>query len=495
MLGGFLPDSVNEFRNQVPLTCYGDYYSDLLNRRTDTLPAKPVKWISGLGVYEEYPTKLIPVTERCWEELEYAAAAAIIFAISKRPGQISRECYKTLLNMVKTMSAFNNVESQSIGAMDLLLLPYLHICDSLPMEEHLRRNYELSLQDGACVALGKAWLLAATGQNFEFSLGELKYLSRAGSYHSWLRLLKGIIRSRMSGRSLAPRDLWKINAIIATGSDRIYYRDKIHRNWGAIPLHIYGNAESLITAMQTWDRSSLTFLPNLNFLEFISEREYCKWIKDRYYQPETVLLDEVTAGESYELVITNFHGGILVRYRTGDIIRITAPCDRRYGIETPQMVYERKIDDIIDLGYMYITERALEDAVENTHIPCENWTARKEMHDQKPVLHIYIELKENYIASETGMAAAVYKQIKKINYGCMSRDISSLEKLTGISPVKVTLLPAQAFHNYTQRCFEEGIAEAPLAPPRINPTDKMLSLLGAKAKAIAEIKDSIKSHA
>ena len=80
MLGDVFPDSVDEFRKNVPLTQYRDYSADLLSKRTDILPAQPVKWISGLGMYGEYSAKVIPVTRQCWEELEFIAAAAIIFA-------------------------------------------------------------------------------------------------------------------------------------------------------------------------------------------------------------------------------------------------------------------------------------------------------------------------------------------------------------------------------------------------------------------------------
>ena len=75
--------------------------------------------------------------------------------------------------------------------------------------------------------------------------------------------------------------------------------------------------------MQTWDYEGMTFVPNLCFLEFIPEREWFKWQLDHSYEPKTILLDEVKAGENYEIVITNLHGGITTRYRIGDMIRIT----------------------------------------------------------------------------------------------------------------------------------------------------------------------------
>jgi len=94
------------------------------------------------------------------------------------------------------------------------------------------------------------------------------------------------------------------------------------------------NSETAVIATQTWDYDGMVFFPNLNFLEFIPEEEYYKNRFDRTYQPKTVLLDEVKAGENYELVITNFHGGALVRYRIGDMIRITALRNENLGIDS-----------------------------------------------------------------------------------------------------------------------------------------------------------------
>jgi phenylacetate-coenzyme A ligase PaaK-like adenylate-forming protein len=96
----------------------------------------------------------------------------------------------------------------------------------------------------------------------------------------------------------------------------------------------------------------MTFIPNLNFLEFIPETEYLKSQLDDSYQPKTVLLDEVKDGETYELVITNFHGGILTRYRLGDVVRITSLRNEKLGIDIPQMVFEGRADDLIEIGGM-----------------------------------------------------------------------------------------------------------------------------------------------
>ena len=112
----------------------------------------------------------------------------------------------------------------------------------------------------------------------------------------------------------------------------------------------------------------MTFIPNLNFLEFIPEDEQLKWQMDRSYQPKTLLLDEVKAGENYEIVITNFHGGALMRYRIGDMVRITSLRNEKLGIEIPQMAFERRVDDFLDFYVVNFTERSIWQAIESTGV-------------------------------------------------------------------------------------------------------------------------------
>jgi hypothetical protein len=46
--------------------------------------------------------------------------------------------------------------------------------------------------------------------------------------------------------------------------------------------------------------------------------------------------DQIKPGEIYEVVITNFLGGTFIRYRVGDLIRVTALKDAENGIGLPR---------------------------------------------------------------------------------------------------------------------------------------------------------------
>jgi len=151
------------------------------------------------------------------------------------------------------------------------------------------------------------------------------------------------------------------------------------------------------------------------------------------------------------------------------------------------MAFERRADDLIDLGVIRLTEKVIWKAIENTHIPYVDWTARKEVLDGTPTLHLYVELKDNYIASERGLAKAIYEEIKKLNDGFIHYDLPSLEKLTDYRPIVTTLLPENTFRNYMLQRQTEGADLANMKPPHINPSDKILHMLGVKPESLPQL--------
>jgi hypothetical protein len=191
----------------------------------------------------------------------------------------------------------------------------------------------------------------------------------------------------------------------------------------------------------------------------------------------------------------NLHGGILTRYRLGDLVKVTSLRNERRGINIPQVIFDSRADDLIDItGFGRLTERILWQAIENTNIPYADWTARKEIIGDKPMLHFYVELKDNYVASEKGVATAVYNELLKLddeyNYN-IYKIYGSLEAVLDIKPVEVTLLPQGAFSRYIAKRQAEGAPLGHLKPVHINPSEKVLSLLGAKVEAVTEVEVAV----
>jgi hypothetical protein len=487
LFGGAKPETVEEFRRRVPLTTYIDYCPDLLEKREDVLPAKPVHWIQTLGRAGEYPFKIIPISERFWEEAGLNFCAIALFGSSSRRGEVVLSRGMKLLYAAAPPPYITAAVAHKLAVdVGFKYLPELHEAQELSFEERVSKGFKSALSEGIDGFFGMGGVLMATSLKLNQKTSTLKKINLLGQPRALFRTLSGTLKSKRARRHLMPKDLWSLKVITTMGSDGVIFKDKIREMWGRTPLNIYGNTETVVTATQTWDYHDMVFFPNLNFLEFIPDEERIRSGQDKYYQPKTLLLDEVEAGKTYELVITNFHGGILTRYRVGDLVKINSLCNEDLGIDIPQMTLEGRADDLIDLGYMRVTERVIWQALENTGIPYKEWTARREMKGT-PKLHVYIELAPGYYTSTQEVAERLYEAIKKLDNGLyVYSEISSLETLIDCKPIIVTILPEGGFSSYKHRRQAQGADMGDLKPPHVNPSDKDLLLLGVRSKPLAE---------
>jgi len=64
------------------------------------------------------------------------------------------------------------------------------------------------------------------------------------------------------------------------------------------------------------------------------------------------------------------------------------------------------------------------------------------------------------------------------------------EAVLGLRPIKATLLPQGAFSSYIAQRQAEGAVLGHLKPPHINPSDEVLSLLGAPKVEVVPAKEA-----
>jgi hypothetical protein len=489
IMHGAMPNSVEEFREQVPLTTYTDYCPELVERREDVLPAKVARWVRTSGTSEKSYIKWVPLSVGLVRESEKVQAAEIIFSGCNGKGDLSgfKEHFKVL----------NTVGSPEYGTGFLAYIAKQAInCDllpshgeELPFEQCLTLGFEEALYRGLDGFGGEASALIYAGEQIKRRSGNISIRFLLAHPRALFRVTRGLVKSKLNRRPLLPKDLWTVQGIICGGSDTTILKKRVEELWGRRPLEHYASSEGGHCALQTWDYEGMTFTPNLNFFEFIPEREWFKWRLDHSYQPKTVLLDEVKAGENYEIVLSNFHGGAFVRYRIGDIIRITSLQNEKLNIDIPQMMFHRRADDLIDIsGLGRLTEKVIWEAIENSGIHYKDWTVRKEIIGDRGILHLYLELEDDYVVSEEAVAATVYSELQKLDsvyhYNPYSH-YGAPETMLGLKPIKVTFLPQGAFARYISQRQAEGADLGVIKPPHINPSDKVLSLLGAR-KVVVE---------
>jgi len=470
IMNGATPRNLEEFREQVPLTTYDDYAPYLLEQREDALPDKPALWQYTSGKSGEYPFRWAPVTAEQLREIELVIFALLFFSSCKQRNEIALKGHdKVLYGMAPPPYATGTMTH--VFPYDLFdVLPPVEEAEKMSFEERIQRGFELALSEGLDVCIALSSVAIAIGDRFSQKSNNTNIKALLKRPKAIARLARGLVKSKLAHRSLLPKDLWSLRGLITFGIDTSVYREKINEMWGIEPLEFHGSTETVFIATQTWDHQGMTFIPHLNFLEFIPEEESNKSREDPTYQPSTLLLDEVKPG-NYELVITSLHGGPFVRYRLGHLIKITSLRNEQLNIDIPQMVFISRVDDQIDIaGFTRLSEKIIWQAIENTGLAYVDWTARKET-KEKPILHLYIELKEDGTTAEQA-GISIHEELKKLD-----TPYAELESFTGLRPLEVSLLPQNAFQLYNQRQQTSGADLTQLKPPHINPTGDTIDFL------------------
>lgn len=471
LLGGNVLATLEEFRQQVPLTTYQDYIPYLSEKQEGTLPVKPYTWARTSGRMSEYAVKWIPYSKGLYSKFCANAMAMFAFGSSDRRGVFVFDEGDFIFAAIAPPPYLTGavVAPGLLDHFPFKYLPPLDQAEAMDFQTRIAEGFKLALQERIDIFYGLASVLVKVGEQFEQGSGSMnpKLLLHPKIL---FRVVKGLLKSKLAGRGLLPKDLWSVKAIAAGGTDMEIFRDKIQQYWGKAPVEAYGGTEIGLLALQTWG-TGLTFVPDVSFLEFIPLTEHLKLRQDPAYQPTTCLLNEVTVGEVYEIVVTNFHGGVFVRYRPGDLIKIVARRDEKHQIDLPQMVFYSRSDDVIDLeGFTRLTERNIAWSLENAKIGYVDWTASKEVDGTRPILHLYLEPKAGELRNEMEIGAILHEALKgtEPEYG-------HWEVMMNGRPPKVTLLSAGTFQRYMLEKQTAGAELSHLKPIRMNPLERNLS--------------------
>jgi hypothetical protein len=472
VMRGAKPRSVEEFRELVPITTYADYAPYLPEKIESALPAKPILWQRTAGRSEFYTFKWIPTPKKMYEELGEIFLAVLIFASCEGRGDIVLEEHDKLLYAMAPPPYVSGSWARRAGEEGIFdFLPPLDKAEKMEFEERMVEGFRMAMSEGMDMLFAIAGVLVVMGEQLGQAIGLRQVLSMWNRPQMFLRMLKAIGKSKLARRSLLPRDIWSLKLLVAGGTDSTVYREKIKNTWGRYPLDVYGSTEGVMTAMQTWDYESMTFVPQINFLEFMPRKEYRKWAMDPTYKPDVFLLDEVIPGETYGLVITNFYGGALVRYFLGDMVKITSLRNYKLNIDIPQMLFHSRVDGIIDIeGCMHMTEGAIWQGLEDSGLPYQEWVVRQE-DAEKPKIHFYIEPKNGAEIDVDTAIITLSKQLRSID-----PFYSVLEDMRGVT-LELTLLPCGAFQLYIAKQRRAGADLAHLKPPHMNPSDEIVDFL------------------
>jgi len=470
IMKGTRPKSVEEFRQLVPLTTYEDYAPDIGNCQEDALAEKPFCWAhtSGRGGTHKW----VPYTRRAFDRLGISGMGMSILACASKKGEVRVGEGARFLQNLPPRPYYSGICFWS-GQLQFgfRLIPPLEYAETLSFEERMQAGFGMALRTGVDVLSSLTSVLIKMGERFTETSG--------GSKPSWKmlhplvmpRIIRALVKSKIEKRAILPKDLWPLKGLICYGMDTSIYKERLKYYWGKEPLEGYGSTEMGVVATQCWNKKGMTFFPFSCFLEFVPEEEWLKSRENKDYQPTTVLLDEVKEGKSYEVIITNFYGMPFLRYRGGDLIKIVASEDEETGVKIPQIAFESRADDLIDIaGFTRLDEKTVWQAIVNAGIRHEDWTIRKEYHLDQLILHLYIETKDDIDSKKA--ERLINKQL-----GSIDADYRDLQDMLGTQPLRVTLLPRGSFQRYYEEMRKAGADLAHMKPPHMNASEHAIQKL------------------
>jgi len=470
LMGDDPPRDVEEFRRRVRLTTYEDYAPYLDEKREDALAEKPVAWAHTSGRSGFY--KWMPYTARAFTRMGAGMLTALLLTTARQRGEVRLESGDVFVYNVAARPYVSGYAALSLAELfDFRYVPSLEEMEDMSFQERIQVSFRMGLRTGIDIIGSISSVLVKVGEQFAEGAGKVSFSPALLHPTVLFRLGQAFLRSRLAGRSLLPKDLWRVKGTAVGGTDTAIYRSKIVEYWGVEPHEVYGCTETAgAMAIQSWDRKGLFFLPDACFYEFIPEDEWARHRADQSYVPQTVLMNEVETGQRYEMVISNFYGGPFLRYRLYDVIKFISLGDKKVGIELPAMVFVSRDADLIDLaGFTgLIDEKLVWQAIENSGLPYVEWAIRKELMGDHAGLCLYVELKEDLSVEE--VARRMHEELKALNpfYEDMARYLE-------IRPLRVTLLSPGTFLRYMRERQAAGADLAHLKPPHMNAQDTVIA--------------------
>jgi hypothetical protein len=461
LMGKDLPQSLSQFRSQLPLTTYSDYRPYLEERREDVLATKPHCWVHTSG--RDGYFKWVPYTQRGYQRLIDFITAALILASATKEGEV---CLGRGLRIMFDSPPRPYIDGQlALGLNEQIghqAIPPLEIFAKMTPQERMKEEFNIVLGRGLDFVVASPQRLVALGESFTEQLDGMGLLKIAQYPVLSFRLARAMLRGEIKAGYILPCDLWPIKGIISTSAPSSPYHNQISYYWGDIPYSIYLAAEAGGIALPSWNNSGMIFTPYSGFLEFIPEEEWGK------ASPSTVPLSELEEGKHYEVVVTNFYAMPFLRYRLGDIIEVLRLSDEEMNIRLPHVAFESRADELIDIALLHLDERKIHQAIRSWGIKCEDWVLAQENLHGEPTLHLYIELKPGLGDHE--VEQLILGQSKAVSCTYEARD-------SKLPPLVISFLSPGTFHRYYQLREKGDIDAACSKPIRMNPPPTMIQEL------------------
>ncbi len=456
-LKGKMPQSIEEFRQMVPLTTYEDYADILLQKQTSALPDTPIIWIETTWEGGKHPVKVAPYTRSMLDVYRNNVTACLILSTSDAKGKFDVENTDKFLYGLAPLPYATGLFPLALGEeIDIQFLPPVKEAENMTFSERNKAGFKLAMKDDVEYFFG----LGSVAYAVSISLSSMSSGGSSGGLSSLLkcspkmamRILKAKQRCKKENRGLKPKDLFRLKGFMIAGTDNKYYKDDLEDLWGIRPMELFAGTEPSIIGTETWTRKGMYFFPDTCFYEFISEQDMLRTFDEPDFNPKTYLMDEVIPGEKYEIVLSVLKGGAFARYRVGDMYRCVGLQNKEDETQIPRFEYIDRVPPIIDIaGFTRISKSGIQSAMELSGLQIVNWTARKEYSvGNRPFMHLYVEIDRSSLV-RTPHSKEIIKEVLTTYFKYNDHDYRDLKKILGMDPLKVSIIKTGTFEAFNRQ--------------------------------------------
>lgn len=445
LLKGKSYKTIDDFRDNFPLTTYDDYADILLAKKKEMLPGEPVIWIQTTWEGGIKPIKVAPYTRSMLDTYRHNLSALTILISAKQKGQINvKKGDRVLYGGAPLPYMTGLIPSLLDEDIDFQWLPS-NDASIGSFSKRIKQGFKMALSGGVDYFFANAAVANYITESFSAMTGGGSAKSGESSSSKFsispkiaFKFLKAKYNAGKEGRQIYPKDIFDIKGFVCTGADASHYRKRLTEAWGIEPIEIAAGTEATCIGSESLLKRGMTLFPDACFYEFIPEQEYMRNLNDPSYKPQTVLMNEVVEGGNYEIVLSVLHGGAFMRYRIGDVYHCVSASPTG---ELPRFTFYDRVPSIIDIAsFTRITEAAVAETVRLSKLGIDDWIVRKEFDkNDNPYMHMYIEISEEAQESDV-ISKRVLTDHLSTYFKAFDSDYDDLKKLLNMEPLKITVL-------------------------------------------------------
>ncbi len=481
--------TIDQFRERLPILAYTDFEPDIdrmAEGETNILTPDPVIFFN-LTSGTTGKKKLIPVTQRSRRAITQANQAAMgmgFVAADRQQVPVGKMLFTSSAKSMGTTPggvAYGPVSTSDLRLANVISRQiFVYPFEALQIGNGLARHYVcllFAMQNPQLRVIGATFPVLALRlckyleEHTESLLQDLE----TGAIANWLDIdpdLRQALERQLTpspqraanlrqifnqtGR-LTPHDLWPNLSFLITarGGTSSFYFERFPDYFANTPIFggTYASAEATFGVHRDFNTDSVILALDSGFFEFVPESA---WEENN---PKTLLPWELTVGDRYRIVVTNYSG--FYRYDLGDVVEVEG-----FMGNTPLIIFRHRRGGVISASTEKTTEfhvtQVMQALQQDFHISLENFCIT--LSDTIPVYYLVnIELASGSTLNDpTHFLNCFDSKLKEVHVSYAVKRVEQVPK------PHLRILAPGSFAELRRRMIARGVSETQIKFPLVS---------------------------